>query len=75
MSNYLINIDKFFIIKENQLQYILDYMNITYTTDISFYIGLILTNIFAIIIIYFLYRVIKTLFNYFFRRITIFKWD
>lgn len=73
MSNYLINIDKFFIIKENQLQYILDYMNITYTTDISFYIGLILTNIFAIIIIYFLYRVIKTLFNYFFRRITIFK--
>lgn len=75
MSNYLINIDKFFIIKENQLQYILDSMNITYTTDISFYIGLILTNIFAIIIIYFLYRVIKTLFNYFFRRITIFKWD
>lgn len=73
MSNYLINIDKFFIIKENQLQYILDLMNITYTTDISFYIGLILTNIFAIIIIYFLYRVIKTLFNYFFRRITIFK--
>lgn len=73
MSNYLINIDKFLIIKENQLQYILDYMNISYTTDISFYIGLILTNIFSIIMIYFLYRIIKTLFNYFFRRITIFK--
>lgn len=73
MSNYLINIDEILIIKENQLQNFLNLMNITYTNDILFYIGLILTNLFSIIMIYFLYRFLKTLFNYFFRRITIFK--
>lgn len=73
MSNYLINIEKFFIIKPMQFDYILTQFNISYTNNISYFIGLIAINVFAYIVIYFIYRLIKTLFNYFFRKITLFR--
>ena len=73
MSNYLINIEKFFIIKPIQFDYILTQFSISYTNNISYFIGLIAINVFAYIVIYFIYRLIKTLFNYFFRKITLFK--
>lgn len=73
MSNYLINIEKFLIIKPTQLSSILLQYNISYTNDISYFISLILLNIFAYIVIYFIYRLIKTLFNYFFRKVTLFN--
>lgn len=74
MSNYLINVEKFFIIKPMQFDYILTQFNISYTNNISYFIGLIVINFFAYIVIYFIYRLIKTLFNYFFRKITLFRW-
>lgn len=72
MSNYLINIDKFFIIRQTQFNYILTQFNISYTNNISYFIGLIVINVFAYIVIYFIYRFIKTLFNYFFRKVSLF---
>lgn len=73
MSNYLINVEKFFIIKPIQFDYILIQFNISYTNNISYFIGLIVINFFAYIVIYLIYRLIKTLFNYFFRKITLFR--